>query len=799
MISIIYKLAKKLIGCPVLKHPRRLRHKHSPADTVDVTGFKAKLQWFADTFEGKATSDFLSESALSKRKSLAHYAYNLLCSIAVAWAVTNPIYLTRSFRALQVGDTPDIDILSPITADIEPSDMPRATRDEIVRKVAPVYDYDDTLFENWLRTWEAAFRKIRSEFYTNAHLRPRTTNFIDQVADRIVEMTGQTIPAADLKYLHSNRFSPSLENSFIKIGEYLMGRFIAPTDLFAIHYSTGIVIRQIRQDGSETLFYDVSRIWSLEQARDFLRHVPTLLRSQNVEHNPKIVAMLSRLIIPNLKYNPDLTQKRMNQFLSVSRPPLQQIQTGQVIVRKGERVSEYQADILKTIHKLNSRKAYFERFCLYTIVLFLFFSILFRLNVGRYGFWYLSLKESVLFLVLTLFFILFVKYSLPFLRSYLSPHQIKYGYEYLLPIASGGIIIHLMLGKEAGYTFALLISIVMGFLVERNHIFALWAFTVTATAIHTIKACKQRTDLFKSGAWSGVVGAVLILGFSLLQSMGYRHIDWTSLSITVLLAFLSGLLSAVLSGGLIPILETLSGYTTSLKLLELSNFNHPLLHNLMMKAPGTYHHSVIVGSLAEIAADRVKANALLARVSAYYHDIGKMTKPLYFIENQSPGNNPHDHLNPSMSAKILFSHVKSGVRMALEHKLGRKITDIIEQHHGTTTVSYFLNKARNLENPEMDPVSEQDFKYPGPRPRSKEAAIVMLADACEAATRSIADPSPAKIQTMVQSIINRRFVEEQFNECDLNFHDLQIIEECFTRTLVSLYHHRIVYPGQKTA
>jgi putative nucleotidyltransferase with HDIG domain len=262
---------------------------------------------------------------------------------------------------------------------------------------------------------------------------------------------------------------------------------------------------------------------------------------------------------------------------------------------------------------------------------------------------------------------------------------------------------------------------------------------------------------------------------------------------------LSGLLSAILTGTLIPLMEALFGYTTSLKLLELSNFNHPILHNLMLKAPGTYHHSIIVGSLAELAADRVKANSLLARVSAYYHDIGKMGKPLYFIENQSPSNNPHNDLSPSMSAKILFSHVKNGVRLAHEHNLGEDITGIIEQHHGTTLVSYFFNKAKHRENTELDTVQESDFRYPGPKPQTREAAIVMIADACEAATRSIPEPTASKIQTMVQNIINKRFLEQQFSDCELTLKDLQIIEECFSRTLTSIYHHRIEYPGQKQA
>jgi putative nucleotidyltransferase with HDIG domain len=282
--------------------------------------------------------------------------------------------------------------------------------------------------------------------------------------------------------------------------------------------------------------------------------------------------------------------------------------------------------------------------------------------------------------------------------------------------------------------------------------------------------------------------------------MGFKNPPWLNIVICVSLSFLSGIISAALSGALIPLLESSFGYTTSLKLLELSNFNHPLLHNLMMKAPGTYHHSVIVGSLAELAADRIGANSLLARVAAYYHDIGKMNKPLYFIENQSPNNNPHDHLAPHMSAKILFAHVKNGVRLGREHHLGDSINNIIEQHHGTTVANYFYNKAKFLCSESEDDSQmpqESDFRYPGPKPQSREAGIVMMADACEAATRSIADPTPSKIQSMVQSIIQKRFLEEQFTDCDLTQKDLKLIEDTFVRTLTSLYHHRIEYPGQK--
>jgi len=324
----------------------------------------------------------------------------------------------------------------------------------------------------------------------------------------------------------------------------------------------------------------------------------------------------------------------------------------------------------------------------------------------------------------------------------------------------------------------------------------MWVTTVCATALHHLRSCKQRTDLYRAAFWSSAYGTLLVLILAVTESFPQAPSDGIGLLSLGILTFLSGMSSAVIASSLIPLVEAAFGYTTNLKLLELSNFNHPLLHDLMIKAPGTYHHSIIVGSLAEIAADRIKANALLARVSAYYHDIGKMGKPIYFIENQSSGHNPHDQLPPTMSAKILFSHVKNGIRLGREHNLGDAITGIIEQHHGTTLVSYFLSKAKKTENVQVDPIDENDFRYPGPKPQSREAAIVMIADACEAATRSINDPTQHKIQAMVESIIQKRYLDGQFDDCEITLRDLKEIEDCFTKTLVSLYHHRIEYPGQ---
>jgi hypothetical protein len=261
--------------------------------------------------------------------------------------------------------------------------------------------------------------------------------------------------------------------------------------------------------------------------------------------------------------------------------------------------------------------------------------------------------------------------------------------------------------------------------------------------------------------------------------------------------FGGGFLSGLLVLGLAPLLEPL-GYTTNVRLLELANLNHPLLKRMAMEAPGTYHHSIMVGNLAEAAAEQIGANPLLARVGAYYHDVGKIGKksmPSYFIENQQRGFNPHDKLEPSMSALILVSHVKHGVELAREHRLGWPIIDIIQQHHGSNLIRYFYSKA--LERVDKDhSVSEDKYRYPGPRPQTKEAALVMMADVVEAACRTLNDPTPSRIQKRVQSLIMGMFSEGQLDQSTLTLKDLHSVTRSFVRALQGILHSRVEYPDE---
>jgi putative nucleotidyltransferase with HDIG domain len=261
-------------------------------------------------------------------------------------------------------------------------------------------------------------------------------------------------------------------------------------------------------------------------------------------------------------------------------------------------------------------------------------------------------------------------------------------------------------------------------------------------------------------------------------------------------AFSSGIAAAIVTTGITPLIELAFDYTTDIKLLELANLDRPILRRLMLEAPGTYHHSVVVGSLVEAAASEIGANPLLAKVCGYYHDIGKIKKPLYFIENQQSGKNPHDKLAPSMSGLILIAHIKNGVELAREIKLGQIITDTIQQHHGTSLITYFYEKAKQLKG--SNAVKINDFRYPGPKPQTKEAGLVMLADVVEAASRTLENPTPSRIQGLVQNLTNKIFSDGQLDNCELTLKDLHNIAKSFNKILTGIHHHRIEYPD-KTA
>lgn len=361
--------------------------------------------------------------------------------------------------------------------------------------------------------------------------------------------------------------------------------------------------------------------------------------------------------------------------------------------------------------------------------------------------------------------------------------------EYSIPVALGGLLLTVLFNSRLAFAGALAISILTSFLTSAGLRFFLFSFVGGLTAIFALVGRKDRATLLRAGAMVGLANLYSILVWSLLSGAT------ESLSLQLLCGVVNGLFVAILSLGLLPVFEYLFEVATDFRLVELCNLNHPLLKEMILKAPGTYHHSVVLGTLAEAAAEAIGVNPLLCRVGAYYHDIGKMTKPLYFVENQASARDRHGKLRPSLSSLVIVSHVKAGIELARAHGLPPAVVEMIPQHHGTRLVTFFYDKAKKAQDPDLGEVEEENFRYPGPKPQTKEAAILMLADAVEASSRTLTERTPGRFQALVAKIVTAIFSDGQLNECDLTFRELRLIEESFVRVLCGVYHHRVDYPG----
>lgn len=358
------------------------------------------------------------------------------------------------------------------------------------------------------------------------------------------------------------------------------------------------------------------------------------------------------------------------------------------------------------------------------------------------------------------------------------------GLGYLVPVGLATMLIATLVNSHLAIVASIFLSVLTGIMWEdQGFKVAVAALVSGISGVFSVSRISQRSELTRAGLIVGATVLVTMLALGLVSS------DVLVIRYSFLGLF-NGILSAVGAIGLLPYLETVFGITSSIRLLELSNPNHPLLRKLLLEAPGTYHHSMMVGNLGEAAAEAVGADPLLTRVGSQYHDIGKTKRPYFFVENQFSGVNPHDKISPTLSTLIITSHVKDGVEMARQHKLPKVLVDFIREHHGTDLVKYFYHRAKES----GQDVSEDDFRYPGPKPQSKETAIVMLADSVEAAVRSMPKPTPGRIEGLVRKIIKERLADGQLDESNITLRDLDLIADAFVKVLTGMYHHRVEYP-----
>ncbi|MBE0425559.1 MAG: HDIG domain-containing protein [Nitrospirae bacterium] len=357
-----------------------------------------------------------------------------------------------------------------------------------------------------------------------------------------------------------------------------------------------------------------------------------------------------------------------------------------------------------------------------------------------------------------------------------------------IPIPAGAMLVSLLFDFHTAITFSFAVSMLVGLWLH-DASFTIYAFVGSITAAFSVIRCKKRSSILKGGGY--VIAANVFTVIIILLING--ELFTIKAPSSIMFAALGGIAVAAIVSLLLPLIEYAFKVYTDISLLELLDLDQPVMKNLMVTAPGTYHHSVIVGNLVESAAEAVGANPLLARVSAYYHDIGKIKIPDYFIENQSGSVSKHDKLTPHMSSMIIINHVKEGVEVARQYKLPEPIIDIIEQHHGTMLVSYFYQKAKE-KGDDIVPM-EEDYRYHGPKPQTRMAALIMMADAVEAASKVLTDPTPARISSLVDRIINHIFLDAQLDECELTLKDIHEVKKRFSYILTGIFHKRIDYPG----
>jgi cyclic-di-AMP phosphodiesterase PgpH len=734
----------------------------------------------------------------------------LLLTTAIFISVFYP-FLGSIRHSYVVGDVTHKDIKSPRDFWVEDKEATADKQKIAVDKVLTVYDLNGALLTLLTQSIFDAFSGMNALFISEEELSLENTindrNSLDTQAqndtipvfsdiwdkkEEFEQKIGIAIGTNDFSLLEKERFSSDIAEKIISIiSEIFQNGVVADQELLLRDSDKGIIVRN-SSSKNEKIETNLNRFYGLDQAKSMVKVMAEpLLEGGDQKLNDLIVNFSQQLIQPNMTLNRFETESRKRKAAESVNPIMFEIKAGEMLLREGDRVTEEHLQKIDALQSKTGQENSHATSIGATALFGVFLMVLYLLNLHHNSLTSGNHNKNLLFLAsILIVFILIAKVSasivdtLPKNLTYsLSSTSIVYG----VPIASGAMVICLFMGVEIAVAFALLISVCVTVIFNNRFDLFIYYFLNSAMGAYWVRHCRER----KVFAMAGI--QLALLNMLLTSCIGLVQGDFFSVAFlwNLAFAFLGGIGAGILTSGIAPLFETLFGYATDITLLELANLERPILRRLMIEAPGTYHHSMIVGSLVEAAASDIDANPLLAKVCGYYHDIGKVKKPLYFIENQSNAKNLHDKLAPSMSRRILIAHVKDGVEMAREHKLPQVVRATIEQHHGTSLIRYFFDKAIKLQGEKS--VKADDYRYPGPNPQTREAGLVMLADVVEAASRTLDNPTPSRIQGLVHNLINKIFSDGQLNDCELTLKDLHSIAKSFNKILNGIHHHRIEY------
>ncbi len=746
-------------------------------------------------------------------------AFSWIALILLAAAITSvtTMSLQQIPSNLAVGAIAARDIKADRGYEIIDEEATSKFRDEAMKGVLPVFDMDTTLSAAIAGKVQDAFKAARNELVDEALsesvARPSrniqgeaapSDVLAKKVRDILAERLEVEVSQKDVSALMADRLSEREEKVLSEIIRRTMSvPIIAESGSSEPKVEGSIMLRKSKDGSLEDQYEEINidNVKSISTLTQALARVSASSDARLSFRGPDtadaLISIAKSLIMPNCTFDRSETNQRREAAASNVKNVIIKVKAGEMIIREGARFEPWHIKVLEGIQKEKRRGAYHLEFAGTFILVFLCITLPFYLIEKYYRRIRVTHSDHVLMALVGLSILILMRFSLmlaPAVRDQLFFDMAISTLNYAVPVAGGAMLLRMFFGAEITAMFAVVLSLIAGLFVETDVRFVAFSLITSTVAIITVAQVDRRSQIIRAGTITGGTGALCVLGIYLITSASATgayspgEIAWG-----VFFAFLSGLGCAIYAMIAAPIIESVSGYTSDIKLLELANLNHPLLRELIVRAPGTYHHSHMVGLLGEAAAQAIGANPLLVRVAAYYHDIGKIRKPLYFIENMRSGENRHERLTPHMSSLIVSAHVKDGVDLAASARIPKIIVDMIPQHHGTRRIGIFYDKAKLTQDPELMKVDPKDFEYPGPKPQSEEAAILMLADVTEAAVRALKEKSPARIQQTVQKMIHDIFNESQLDECDLTLKDLGEIAQAFERTLLGIYHQRIEY------
>ena len=689
----------------------------------------------------------------------------------------------------KVGDIADVNIKSPKDILIFDKIATQRKINEAIKNVLPVFVFDYDVYSKKLDEIKNFFDFARKNLN---HITDKELKL------KFKEVFNYTPTTKELQLLKKYKFSKDIELAILKGYSHIMGRGVISDNKTLYKFKNTNILLRNKSSNEEITKKDIFSFYEKSKIKNILNRnfeILTDYRADNYNIKKLLIKLITHIITPNITYDYKTTKLKKEEIKNKIKPVYYLLKRNEIIVREGERITEDSLTKLKAIEHSTTIESIIKKsisILIFLLLLGFFLNQTLKDEVEKRS---IDLKDVVFLLSLITISAILIRISIVVALNLIEQSNIStFSFLFMIPFVLPIIINSIVLRGKFQYVLSIIISLFCFFIF--NVKLLIFTIFVSLYVIKRFRCCIERITFFKMGLELGLINMLIIIAIKLFFA---KTQFFSILTLQELIGgFIGGNLNSLLVIGIIPVIEILFNYTTDLRLIELGNLEHPLLKEFLIKAPGSYHHSMLVGNLAEAAAEAIGANPLLARVGSYYHDIGKMDKPKYFIENADPKDNKHEKLTPFMSALILISHVKEGVELVQKYKIGDEIIDIIKQHHGTSLIKFFYNKALELKKKGLkDEIDEKDFRYPGPKPQTKEAGIVMLADVVEAASRSLQDPTPARIKGLVKNMVDSYFNDGQLDECELTLKDLTKIKEVFTKILTGIFHQRVEYPDDK--